>query len=122
MRKVTIFLLVLGVLALAVFSMPMSAQNQAYPFPGYPPEFAPSRTSRPPAPAPPRVPPNKFNRASKPVPGEYIVALNDDTPIPNVAFIASTVANAHGSAIKYTWPSLKAFSVRMPEARHCSEQ
>src|SRR5436853_2896754 len=107
MRKVTICLVVLGVLAFAFVSMPTRAQNQQYPFPGYPPEFSPSRTSRPPASAPPRVPPNKFNRASKPVPNEYIVALNDDTPIPNVAFIASTVVNAHGGAIKYTWPSLK---------------
>src|SRR5438046_6738847 len=53
MRKVTFRLVVLGVLALAFISMPMRAQNQGYPFPGFPPQFAPSRTSRPrPTPGP----------------------------------------------------------------------
>ena len=68
MRRVTIGLVVLGVLALAFISMPMRAQNQTYPFPGYPPEFAPSRTSRPRPPAPPNTMPNKFNRAERAVP------------------------------------------------------
>src|SRR2546430_5975005 len=43
MRKITIGLVVLGVLALAFISMPMRAQNQ-----GYPPEFSPLRTFRTP--------------------------------------------------------------------------
>src|SRR5437588_7087826 len=116
MRKVTICLAVLGVLALAFIFMPMRAQNQGYPFPGYPPEFAPSRTSRPSAPAPPRVPPNKFNRATRAVPNKYIVALNDDTPIANVASIVSALGKAYGGVVEYKWDSLKAFSVNMPEA------
>ena len=76
--------LVLGVLALAL--MPMRAQNQGYPFPGYPPEFAPSRTSRPSPTSPPR-PANKFNRVQRPIPNEYIVVLNDETPGASVAAI-----------------------------------
>src|SRR5260370_37068995 len=84
MRKVTIGLIVLGVLALAFISMPMRAQNQGYPFPGYPPEFAPSRTSRP-RPTPPPLPTTKFNRVERPIPNEYLILLNDDTPSSNVA-------------------------------------
>ena len=46
-RIVILFVaLVLGVLALALVSMPMRAQNQGYPFPGYPPEMSPLRTFR----------------------------------------------------------------------------
>src|SRR2546423_7490630 len=117
MRKVTFCLAVLGVLALAFISMPMRAQNQGYPFPGYPPEFAPSRTSRPRPPVPPRVPPNKFNRATKPVPNEYIVVLSDDIPQENVSAVINALANAHGGVIKYNWgPLLRAFAARMPEA------
>src|SRR5207237_7015164 len=54
-RIVLIIAFVLGIFALVFISMPMRAQNQAYPFPGYPPEFAPSRTSRP-RPTPPPLP------------------------------------------------------------------
>src|SRR5437870_7488911 len=77
MRKVTIGLVVLGVLALAFISMPMRAQNQGYPFPGFPPEMAPSRTSRPLLPSPPPVP-GKFHRLESAIPNEYIVVFNDD--------------------------------------------
>ena len=67
----------LSVLALAVFSIPMLAQNQTYPFPGYPPEFAPSRTSRPvPTPFPRSA--SKFHKVDRAVPNQYIVVLNDD--------------------------------------------
>src|SRR5437870_9316424 len=117
MRKVTIGLVVLGVLALAFISMPMRAQNQGSPFPGYPPEMAPSRTSRPRPPAPPNTLPNKFNRAARAVPNEYIVALNDDTPNANVPSIINGLAKAHAVVIKHNWgDTLKGFSVRMPEA------
>ncbi|PYS56861.1 MAG: hypothetical protein DMF74_27540 [Acidobacteria bacterium] len=114
-RIVILFIaLVLGVLALAL--MPMRAQNQGYPFPGYPIEFAPSRTSRPrPTPAPP--PTTKFNRAERAIPNEYIVFLNDDTPNANVNTIINSLANAHGGLIKHNYSGfLKAFSVQMPEA------
>ena len=118
MRKVTICLVVLGVLAFAFISMPMRAQNQlGFPYGPYPTEFAPSRTSRAVPSPPPRVPPNKFNRATQPVSNEYIVALKDDTPATSVSIVATALARGYGGTIKYTWPSLKAFSVRgMAEA------
>ena len=89
MRKVTICLVVLGVLALAFISMPMRAQNQGFPFSGYPSQFAPSRTSRP-RPTPPPEPTTKFIRVDQAIPNEYIVVFNDDTPAANVVTIAST--------------------------------
>ena len=71
------FFVALSVLALAVFSIPMLAQNQTYPFPGYPPEFAPSRTSRPvPTPFPRSA--SKFHKVDHAVTNQYIVVLNDD--------------------------------------------
>src|SRR5712691_11528629 len=105
MRKVTFCLAVLGVLALAFIFMPMRAQNQnqGYPFPGYPPEFAPSRTSRALPPARPSVPPNKFNRVQGSIPNEYIVVLSDDTVPQNVSATAHALANAHGGVIKHTY-------------------
>ena len=103
MRKVTIGLVVLGVLALAFISMPMRAQNQTYPFPGYPPEFAPSRTARALPPARPSVPPNKFNRVQGSIPNEYIVVLSDDILPQNVSATAHALANAHGGVIKHTY-------------------
>src|SRR6266496_5507186 len=115
MRKITIGLVVLGVLALAFISMPMRAQNQGYPFPGFPPQFAPSRTSRPrPTPGPL---PAKFNRVERPLPNNYIVVLNDDTAASSVGSIAANLANAHGGITEHVWrTALKGFSIRMPEA------
>src|SRR5437588_13082570 len=96
MRKVTIGLVVLGVLALAFISMPMRAQNQNqgypspdYPFPGYPPEFAPSRTARA-LPTPDLTPPPKFKKFGHSVPNQYIVVLNDDA-------VSSTPSGLAGS-------------------------
>jgi len=61
--------------------------------------------------------PNKFNRAERAVPNEYIVALNDDTTKANAPSIINTLANAYGGTIKHNWgDTLKGFSVRMPEA------
>src|SRR5437016_6600879 len=78
MKSVSKIFVGLSVLALAVFSIPMLAQNQTYPFPGYPPQFAPSRTSRPRPPTSPLAPPAKFNKLENAVPNQYIVVLNDD--------------------------------------------
>ena len=78
MKSVSKIFLFVSVLALAVFSIPMLAQNQTYPFPGYPPEFAPSRTVRTLPPAPPIVPPAKFTKLENAVPNQYIVVLKDD--------------------------------------------
>jgi len=74
MRKVTIGLVVLGVLALAFISMPMRAQNQTYPFPGFPPEFSPNVTSRPAKPQRSLVPPTKFVKTNNAIPNKYIVS------------------------------------------------
>src|SRR5438309_8084469 len=78
MRKVKICLVVLGVLALAFISMPMRAQNQGYPFPGYPPEMSPLRTFRTPPAQASLVPATKFVKVHNAIPNKYIVVLNDD--------------------------------------------
>jgi len=123
MRKVTICLIVLGVLALAFISMPMRAQNQGYPFTGYPPEFAPSRTSRPRPPEPPPLQ-TKFNKITNSVPNQYIVVLNDDavpaanTPaelLRNVTNIANDFVRLHGGKTRFIYDTaLKGFSVELP--------
>ena len=77
MRSVTIFFMVLSVLALVVVSEPISAQNQQYPFPGYPPQFASLRTSRPRSKEGPGLR-TKFNKIRNSVPNQYLVVLNDD--------------------------------------------
>src|SRR5947208_2568652 len=77
MRSTTIFFIVLSVLALVVLSVPISAQNQQYPFPGYPSQFAPSSTSRPRPPEAPRLQ-TKFNKIRNSVPSQYLVVLNED--------------------------------------------
>src|SRR5438105_4618255 len=76
MRSITIFFMVLSVLALVVFSVPESAQNQQCPFPGYPSQFAPSRTSRPRPPEAPRLQ-TKFNKITTSAPNRHLVVLND---------------------------------------------
>src|SRR2546425_1125259 len=88
MRRVTIGLVVLGVLALALVTMPMRAQNQTYPFPGYPPEFSPLRTFRPVPPQPSFVPSTKFVKVSHAIPNKYIVVLNDDVVSPGTSVSA----------------------------------
>src|SRR6266566_7600795 len=115
MKKVTIGLVVLGVLALAFMSMPMKAQNQGYPFPGFPPEFSPLVTSRPAKPQPPLVPPTKFVRSNNPIPNHpnhYIVVLNDDVvsssaPLEarraQVNAIANTHALGYGGTVSFVY-------------------
>ena len=56
MKRIATFFALLSIVGLALFAAPMLGQNQQYPFPGYPPEFAPSRTVRIPPPAAPAVP------------------------------------------------------------------
>ena len=67
MKKVTIGLVVLGVLALAFISMPMRAQNQGY---AYPPEFSPLRTYRTPPAQGPLVPATKFVKVGNAIPNK----------------------------------------------------
>jgi len=76
MRSITMFFLVLSVLALVVFSVPISAQNHQYPFPGYSSQLAPSRTSLPRPPEAPRLQ-TKFNKIRNSVPNQYLVVLDD---------------------------------------------
>lgn len=78
MKRITTFFALLSIVALALFAAPMLAQDQQYPFPGYPAEFAPSRTVRIPPPAAPRVPQAKFTKLENAVPNTYIVVLEDD--------------------------------------------
>ncbi len=118
-----IFLFVSG-LALAVFSIPMLAQNQTYPFPGYPPQFAPSRTSRPRPVQRSLVPATKFLKVQSPVPNKYIVVLNDDVVSSNgptdlrrqqIGAIANTLAQVHGGRRGFVYESaLKGFSIELP--------
>src|SRR5207253_8856612 len=82
-KSVKVCLVVLGILALAFISMPMKAQNQEYPFPGFPPEFSPLVTSRPAKPQRSLVPQTKFGKVAKSTPNRYIVVLNDDVVASN---------------------------------------
>jgi len=109
--------------------MPMRAQNQNqgypspdYPFPGYPPEFAPSRTSRV-LPTPDLTPPPKFKKFKYAVPNQYIVVLNDDavsqapTHVERRALVANLAKElAPGAAnIPYVWAdALNGFCVELP--------
>ncbi len=123
MRKVTIGLVVLGVLALAFISMPMRAQNQTYPFPGYPPEFSPLVTSRPAKPQRSLVPPTKFVKVRNAIPNRYIVVLNDDvvsSDAPQEArrAVITAIANAHAQAhlgkVGYIYETaLKGYSIEL---------
>src|SRR5438477_970702 len=129
MRKVTFCLVVLGVLALAFISMPMRAQNQSqgypspdYPFPGYPPEFAPSRTSRA-LPTPDLTAPPKFKKFAHSVPNQYIVVLNDDavsqarTHVERRALVANLAKELAPGAVRipYVWAdALNGFCVELP--------
>ncbi len=119
MRKVTICLIVLGVLALAFISMPMRAQNQ-----GYPPEFSPLRTFRTPPAQRSLVPATKFLKLQNPIPNKYIVVLNDDVvsssaPVDvrraQVSAIANSLAQAHGGKRGFVYETaLKGFSIELP--------
>jgi large repetitive protein len=78
MKRITAFFALLSMVGLTLFAAPMLGQNQEYPFPGYPPEFAPSLTVRIPAPAAPRAPQAKFTKLKNAAPNRYIVVLQDD--------------------------------------------
>lgn len=78
MKRITAFFVLLSMVGLTLFPAPMLGQNQEYPFPGYPPEFAPSRTVRIPPPAAPREPQAKFTKLKNSAPNRYIVVLQDD--------------------------------------------
>jgi hypothetical protein len=130
MRRVS--LAILGALVLAILTMPALAQKQEhpvpdYPFPGYPPEFSPLKTSRPAKPQIPLAPATKFVRAgdpSKRIPLHYIVVLKDDAidraaPLPERRAAVTAIANAHAKTylgkIGYIYETaLIGYSVALP--------
>src|SRR5438270_3823778 len=124
MRRVTIGLVVLGVLALAFITMPMKAQNQEYPFPGFPPEFSPLRTSRPRPQQRSLEPVAKFNKVQNPIPNKYIVVLNDDvvssqaaleTRRAGISAAANDLAQVHSGKVGFIYETaLKAFAIALP--------
>ena len=127
MRKALISLaLFLSVLAVVFFNMPMSAQHQQYPFPGFPPEMSPLRTSRPHPKSPP-PPATKFVRAAKEgVANQYMITFADGavTPAPsraqlrnNVAALAHSLATVNGATIRSVYANgLKGFAANMSES------
>jgi len=107
--------------------MPMRAQNQAYPFPGFPPEFSPLVTSRPEPEQGPLVPSTKFVKSSNPIPGHYnhyIVVLDDEVVSSNapletrrarITEIANSNALAHGGTVGFVYgTALKGYSIELP--------
>src|SRR5207253_8099029 len=123
-KSVKICLVVLGVLALAFISMPMRAQNQGYPFPGYPPEMSPLRTFRTPPAQASLVPATKFVKVHNAIPNKYIVVLNDDVVSSNapvdvrraqITGIANAHAQAHGGKRGFVYETaLNGFSIELP--------
>ena len=60
---------------------------------------------------------NKFRRARKPVPGQYIVVLKDDTRPEDVEFIANQLLVKHqGNTRSVYRHTIKGFSIQMSEA------
>jgi subtilisin family serine protease len=60
---------------------------------------------------------DKFRKVQKPIAGEYIVVLNDDTPPAQVGPTADTLIRQHGGSVKFLYESaLKGFSARLSEA------
>src|SRR5947209_3255320 len=112
MRKVTIGLLVLGVLALAFISMPMRAQNQGFPYQDthlssrrreHLARISPSRL----CPLPSSI---EWKRA---YPTSTLCCLMT-TPAANLTATINALASAHGGVIKNNYGTfLKGFSVRM---------
>ena len=90
----------------------------------YPPEFNPLVTSRPRPPEVPLVPETKFVKAKNPIPGHYIVVLNDDVVTDDVALderlkLITSIANRHaktyGGTIFFIYhAALKGYSIELP--------
>ncbi|HEX8136380.1 MAG TPA: S8 family serine peptidase [Pyrinomonadaceae bacterium] len=60
---------------------------------------------------------DKFRKVQKPIVGEYIVVLNDETPGSQVGPTAKGLIRPHGGIIKFLYESsLKGFSARLTEA------
>ena len=62
-------------------------------------------------------PDNKFRRAKKPVQGQYIVRLKDDTRPEDVDFVANQLLVRHqGTTLGVYRHTIKGFAIQMPEA------
>ncbi|HEX8686504.1 MAG TPA: S8 family serine peptidase, partial [Pyrinomonadaceae bacterium] len=65
----------------------------------------------------PQEPAGKFRKASRAIPGQYIVVFNDDTPGAQVPALAARLAGAHGGQIRFLYRhALRGFSARLTEA------
>src|SRR6185503_1946564 len=59
---------------------------------------------------------NKFRRVQHAIANQYVVVLDDQIPKPNVASLASQLAQARGGVPEHIYENaLKGFSVRLPE-------
>ncbi|HUS12637.1 MAG TPA: protease inhibitor I9 family protein [Pyrinomonadaceae bacterium] len=129
MQRVTICLIVLNALVLAVLPIPTLAQQQEYPrpdypFPGFPEEFSPLRTSRPAKPQRSLTPSKKFVKSGNPISNRYIVVLKDDVVDPAASLAArrgavTAIANAHAQVhlgkIGYIYETaLIGYSIELP--------
>jgi len=104
--------------------MPILAQNQTYPFPGYPPEFSPLRTYRPRPQQRTLEPVAKFNKVQSQIPNKYIVVLNDDvvsslaaleTRRTQINAVANGLAQIHNGRLGFIYETaLKGFSIELP--------
>jgi hypothetical protein len=96
----------------------------------YPPEFNPLIASRPRPPEVPFVPDTKFVKAKNPIPGHYIVVLNDDA-VPDdptldirrtlevrmeqITSIANGHAQTYGGRVGFIYhAALKGYSIELP--------
>ena len=121
MKFFTICLALLGAIALAVFSVPMSAQSQLLP---YPPEFSPLKTSRPRPQQRSLEPQARFNKIQNSIPNRYIVVLNDDVISSEAALearragissVAKNLAQLHSGKVGFIYETaLKGFSIELP--------
>lgn len=129
MGRVMICLTLFTALVLAVLPITTLAQQQEYPapdypFPGFPEEFSPLRTSRPAKPQRSLTPSTKFVKTRNPIPNLYIVVLKDEVVDPAASLAArraavTAIANAHAQAhlgkIGYIYETaLIGYSIELP--------
>ena len=107
------------IIALLVFPLTTSSQQQEYP-----PEFSPLRTSRPAEPQRTITPATKFVRSKNRIPNRYIVALADDIAPGNapadvrqsrISEIANRHAETHGGRINFIYEYvLNGYAIEVP--------
>src|SRR6476620_2249492 len=104
MKRIAICVALLSLIAFGFLAAPRSGQSQQDPFPEYPPELSPLKTSRPSKPQPALTPETKFVKVQNPIPNRYIVVLNDDVVpkdaprevrLEKITEIANSHARAH---------------------------